>query len=329
MAKKVMFLGMGGTIGGVASSAADNVSYKAAQLEVSSLLASIPRLREVLGDFDIGHEQVAQLDSKDLNFSDCATLSQRVAHYLGHEETGAVIITHGTDTLEETAFFLYKTLPFELLKGKPVVLTCAMRPASSQYPDGPQNILDAASVAGAAGACGLMVVCAGVIYQGDEVQKVHPYRLNAFDAGEAGPVGFVEEGRVRRLRPWPLPYAKSDRYAHALHSTKSWPRVEIVMNYVGATGATVQALCAPSENEAPVEGLIVAATGNGTMHYALQAALSVAAAQGVVVMRTTRCMQGQVVASNSESHDFLVTKHANPFKARIALMLDIAEKKAT
>jgi L-asparaginase len=105
-----------------------------------------------------------------------------------------VVITHGTDTLEETAFFLHSVLA----PAKPVVLTCAMRPATALSPDGPQNVRDAIAVAATAGAQGVTVVCAGTVHSGVDVQKVHTYRLDAFASGDAGPIGYVEEGAVRR-----------------------------------------------------------------------------------------------------------------------------------
>lgn len=327
MTKKVVFLGMGGTIGGLATSAQDNVGYTAAQVEIDALLGAIPALESALHGHRLWHEQVAQLDSKDLDLVDCAVLSERVSHYLAQDDVCGVIITHGTDTLEETSFFLHETLPPDLLASKPVALTCAMRPSSSLYPDGPQNILEAVAVVMSAGACGVLVTCAGVVYAGEEVEKIHPYRLSAFDAGEAAPIGYVEEGRLRQVRPWPSPSHFSARFSGALLSTWTWPRVEIVMNYVGANGMMVNALCAERAGHARVEGIVAAGTGNGTLHHSLETALREVAMQGVCVVRTSRCRQGQIVTAADGVAYLPVARHASPIKARIALMLDLGAKK--
>jgi L-asparaginase len=123
-----------------------------------------------------------------------------------------VVVTHGTDTLEETAFFLQAVLPAALLANKPVVLTCAMRPATSLAPDGPQNVLDAVCVATADSACGVVVVCAGTIHGAVDVQKGHTYRVDAFNSGA---LGYIEEGTLRMVRNWPLANAHKASLASA------------------------------------------------------------------------------------------------------------------
>jgi L-asparaginase len=323
MKKKVIFLGVGGTVGGVASSADDNVGYVAAQVGIESLLDGMPGLHEALQGHEVGFEQVAQLDSKDLDFSDCATLSMRIAHYLSMHDVCAVIVTHGTDTLEESAFFLNETIPTRLSSTKPIVLTCAMRPASSLFPDGPHNILDAVSVATTPCAVGVIVVCAGVAYLGEGIQKVHPYRLDAFDAGESAPIGFIEERNLRRVGPWPSPSANADRNAEAIRSVAIWPRVEILTSYIGANRASVSALLACPPDVPPVKGIVVASTGNGTLHYALEEGLRQALVAGVRVIRTSRCRQGRIVTGQAANETFPVALNAHPLKARISLILEL------
>ena len=321
MSKKVVFLGMGGTIAGQAQSATDNVGYKSAQVGVAQLLQAVPALKEALGKRALVSEQVAQVDSKDMEFAHWALLAQRVAHHLTLQDVDGVVITHGTDTLEETAYFLSRVVPAALLVAKPVVLTCAMRPASALVPDGPQNLLDATAVVCTAGAHGVLVVCAGSIHGARAVQKVHPYRVDAFDSGDAGPLGVVEEGAVRLMHGWPAAEAQTGPSLDAI-SAHTWPRVEIVMNYAGATGATVRALCAPpTDGSAAVRGLVVAGTGNGTIHKDLEAALLQVQAQGVRVVRTTRCARGQVVPGSVRGFAFADSQGLSPVKARIALML--------
>ena len=125
--KKIVVLGTGGTIAGTATHAADNLGYSAAQLSVGELLAAVPSMAEVLRGDVLVSEQVAQVDSKDMGFAIWTALAQRVQHHLTRAEVCGVVITHGTDTLEETAFFLHAVLPAALQLHKPVVLTCAMR----------------------------------------------------------------------------------------------------------------------------------------------------------------------------------------------------------
>jgi L-asparaginase len=326
MSNKVIFLGMGGTIAGTAASAADNVGYRAAQVKVAQLLQAIPTLQGALAGCEMESEQVAQVDSKDLEFAHWVALAQRVCHYLAQPEVTGLVITHGTDTLEETAFFLSEVLPPSLLASKPVVLTCAMRPASSLSPDGPQNLLDAVAVVRTNGAHGVLAVCAGTIHAGRHIQKMHTYRLDAFDSGDVGPLGYVEEGVARLVHSWPkadvarVPVS-IDKLAQA-----PWPRVEIVMNYVGATGSTVRALCAvPLGGAAPVRGMVVAGTGNGTVHADLETALREAESAGIRVVRSTRCARGSVVAATAPGSAFSFA-HSNglpPVKARIALILEL------
>jgi len=318
--KKVVVLGTGGTIAGKASHASDNIGYTAAQVGVAQLLADVAGMPALLAGRLLESEQVAQVDSKDMSFAVWQSLLQRVHAHLQADDVQAVVITHGTDTLEETAYFLQAVLPADLINAKPVVLTAAMRPASSLAPDGPQNLLDAVAVALTPGAHGVVAVCAGAVHTAMDVQKIHTYRLDAFSSGDAGPLGYVEEGQLRVLRNWPL--APSDKAYIAIKNIANdnrWPRVEIVMNYVGGSAAVVNALLRPAPGVDPLRGLVVAATGNGTMHEDLEAALRRAQVQGVQVVRATRCASGRVVSgAHAEFED---ANGLSPVKARVALML--------
>ena len=309
--KKIVILGTGGTIAGQADSASDNIGYTAAQLGVAQLVQAIPALAAA---DDLVTEQVAQVDSKDMTFAVWAHLAQRISFFLAQEDVQGVVITHGTDTLEETAYFLQAVLS----PVKPVVLTCAMRPATSLAPDGPQNVVDALAVARCGAARGVLVVCAGAIHGALDVQKSHTYRLDAFSSGDAGPIGYVEEGALRQVRDWPAAQALWAQPAieiiAAAEIDKSWPHVEIVMNHAGAGATVVDALLA-----AGVDGLVLAGTGNGTAHQALEAALHAAQARGVQVVRATRCANGRVLAKVGDSLDD--SDGLSPVKARIALML--------
>lgn len=323
MTKKIAVLGTGGTIAGTSLSATDNVAYRAAQLEVGVLLQSVPGLAECLSGHGVVTEQVADVDSKDMGWPQWRVLAQRTLHFLCQSDIVAVVVTHGTDTLEETAYFLSCVLPQEVLANKALVLTCAMRPASSVAPDGPQNLRDAIRASCAPGAHGVLVVCAGTVFAARDVQKVHPYRLNAFDSGDTGPLGYLEEGGVRWVKPCPLVGTDGMQLMNRLPEL-TWPRVEIVLSHAGADGALVRTLCASSAMDAdPIRGLVVAASGNGTIHHALERALLQADSQGIRVVRSTRCAYGQIVLGEGAVNAFPVAVHLSPVKARIALMLEL------
>ena len=321
-AKKLIVLGTGGTIAGTAALDGDNIGYTAAQIGVAQLLHAIPALAEL--PCELVSEQVAQIDSKDMSFSLWQKLLVRTVYWLADPQVQGVVITHGTDTLEETAFFLHLALPRDLLGAKPVVLTCAMRPATALNSDGPQNIRDAIAVALTPGAKGVVAVCAGTLHTAMDVQKIHTYRLDAFDSGDAGPLGYVEEGAVRLLKNWPLaPESIAYNAIKNIDIQSNWPRVEMVMNHAGASALMVDALLAQSASGQvePIRGIVVAGTGNGSLHHDLEAALLRAQASGVAVRRSTRCAMGQVipVLNAAIAH----SEGLSPVKARIALMLEL------
>lgn len=313
--KKLVVLGMGGTIAGRAVNAGDNLGYTAAQLGVDDLLVAV---QAALPTCLIQTEQVAQLDSKDMSMAALALLAQRVDHWLSSSEVQGVVITHGTDTLEETAFFLQRVCS----PVKPVVLTCAMRPATALAPDGQQNLLDALTVAQDKSASGVVVVCAGRVHAARDVQKSHTYLLDAFTSGDAGCIAYIEEGDLRRVGTWPAP--AEDLPADAVRKLTQmplgpdgiWPIVEIVMNYAGASGNVVEALM-----NSGVQGIVVAGTGNGTIHHSLEAALHRAKSRGIAVVRSTRCPNGRVLSVPGSP--FPDSAGLSPVKARIALILDL------
>lgn len=302
---RIVVLGTGGTIAGRAASATDNVGYQAAQVAVGTLLDGIAAPAGAA----LVSEQVAQVDSKDMDIAVWLALARRVTFWLAQPGTVGVVLTHGTDTMEETAFFLQAVLAPD----RPVVLTGAMRPATSAAADGPQNLSDALAVAAAPGARGVMVVFAGRVHGAHDVRKVHGYRTDAFSSDDAGVLAHVEEGRLRRVREWPSDPCRLP--LERLPAADAWPRVEIVWSHAGASGRVVDALLA-----AGVDGIIVAATGNGTVHTSLEAALRRAAAAGVAVRRASRCAQGPLLAPGDAAMP--LADHVSPVKARISLMLE-------
>lgn len=301
----IVILGTGGTIAGTAPSASDGVGYTAAQLRVEDLLAAVP----TLSGQRLEAHQVAQLDSKDMDFATWQRLANAVQQQLARPEVGGVVITHGTDTLDETAYFLHRVLA----PTKPVVLTAAMRPATALAPDGPQNLFDAVQVAAAPGAAGVVVAFAGRVHDAVQVRKTHSYRVDAFESVDGAIVARVEEGAVRLVGRWPAGDALG--LARIARPAVRWPRVEIVMNHAGADGAIVRALLASG-----VAGLIAAGTGNGTLSAGLDAALREAQAAGVKVWRSTRCDAGPVMALPGLLPS---AGTLSPVKARVELILDL------
>lgn len=314
---RIAILGSGGTIAGRAATASDHVGYVAGQVSVQDLVAAVP----ALAGWPLEAEQVAQVDSKDMGLAVWQRLVRRVQAQLAREDIQGVVITHGTDTIEETAFLLHTLLR----PAKPVVLTCAMRPASALVPDGPQNLLDAVAVAAAPGLAGVVVVCAGQIHAAAYVTKVHTYRVDAFDSGDAGPLGCVEAGQVRSFHAWPAASdagQRADRLAAFLRA-QALPRVAWITSHADADGEVVRGLLAlgAQEPQRMPQGLLVAGTGNGTLHAGLLAALQEAQVQGVRVVRATRCARGRVIADAAQGWPEVTGLPAA--KARLALALDL------
>ena len=214
-ADRFVLLATGGTIAGTAASADDTLGYRAAQLSGAALLAGLRAAVPALVALPIEVEEVARLDSKDMDFATWQALARAVARHAARAEVRAIVITHGTDTLEETAYFLQRVLA----PAKPVVLTAAMRPATAREADGPVNLRDAFAVAAHPQARGVVAVLAGQVWSGLALRKAHTQALDAFTAGGAAPVARVVEGaagtevplqvslqvplQVQVLGPWP------------------------------------------------------------------------------------------------------------------------------
>jgi L-asparaginase len=328
--KQIVVLGTGGTIAGKSASATDNVDYVASEVGVGTLLAAIPSLADAAGKASFAGcelvcEQVAQVDSKDMTFDVWQRLLARCTHWLAQPQVQGIVITHGTDTLEETAFFLHSVLETT----KPVVLTCAMRPSTAVAPDGPQNLLDALAVASSDQIKAVVAVCASTIHSAVDVQKVHNYRLDAFSSGDAGALGYVKEGKLVIYRNIesniPLAGVNIDYAAiNNIANLQFLPRVEIVLNHSGATGDIVLDLLAQRSASSvnKLAGIVVAATGNGTISQALERSLQAAEATDVVVWRSSRCAFGTLVGKADTQ--FGDSGGLTPVKARIALMLHLA-----
>ena len=290
--KKIVVLATGGTIAGLASDAAKPQNYTAGQVAVADLLQGVAH-----DGVELLSEQVAQIDSKDMSFAVWQSLLARVSQWLAQDDVQGVVITHGTDTLEETAYFLQTVLQ----STKPVAMTCAMLPANAPDSDGPGNLKDALAWVQEPAASGVSVVCAGQVHAGNAVQKSHSHQRNPFtsQAGVTHPAALRVPSVAQVL------------------ACQHWPRVELVFNHAGADGRLVRALMA---HDAP-QGWVVAGTGNGTLHHDLEAALLDAQKQGAQVLRASRCAQGGV-----QSREADVLPHAGGLtavQARVALLMHL------
>jgi L-asparaginase len=313
---RIVILGTGGTIAGTAAAVHDHVGYRSAQLEVAALVAALEAAVPPLAGRALECEQLAQLDSKDMDFATWQRLAQRAAHHLARPEVAGVVVTHGTDTLEETAYFLHRVLA----PAKPLVLTAAMRPATALSADGPQNLLDAVTAASAPGLQGVVAVLAGEVHAAQAVRKAHTYRLAAFTSGDAGPLAVVEQGRLR----WLSTGARDADRPQALgldaiaKPAEQWPWVELLASHAGARGDVVRALVA-----AGVRGLVVAGVGNGNLHREWETALRDAAAAGVAIRRASRCAAGAVVGDASPHAAYGAL---GAVKSRVELLLELLSR---
>jgi len=244
-------------------------------------------------------------------------LATRLWHHLNQPEVDGVVITHGSDTLEETAYFLQAVFQPK----KPVVLTCAMRPANAPDADGPANLRDALLVATHSQLNGVLVACGGSVHAGHLVQKIQSHDLKPFVSLD-GLLARLVAGKLQILRPvpsaeypWPMPTAPE------VLQTQDWPRVELVLNHAGAQGDNVRDMLQSSR---PPKGLVVAGTGNGTVHQGLEKALKEAQTQGVRVLRTTRCALGEVQALPEDVFD--AVPDMTPVQARVGLQLALLKE---
>ncbi|QGZ61624.1 asparaginase [Paraburkholderia acidisoli] len=310
---RIAVLATGGTIAGSAPDATNTAGYQAGVIGVAQLLAAVPGLDAIAA---IHAEQVASIDSKDMSLALWSTLAQRVNALLASDDIDGVVITHGTDTLEETAYFLQLCVK----SAKPCVLTAAMRPASALSADGPLNLLNAVTLAasGAAAGQGVLVAFNNRIHCARDVAKFSTYAVDAFQSPEIGALGWVQDGRVEFQRKALRPHTVDTPFAAA----QVWPQVDIVVSYAGVSRVAVDALVA-----AGVRGLVIAGTGNGSIHGAVQTALAEAAAQGVAVVRASRVGSGHVMHNGAAKDDalgFVSAGTLSPYKARVLLLLALA-----
>lgn len=303
----LVVLATGGTIAGLSTSDSAR-GYVAAQVDVRGLLGGVP----VPAGFRVRSSQVAQVDSKDMTHAIWRDLARRCLDELARDDVAGVVVTHGTDTMEEIAVFLdHVVAPAD----KPLVLTGAMRPADAPDADGPRNLAQALALAALPGAHGVVVAISGDVHAARAVRKAHPLRMDAFASAGALPLARWSDGKIDLLVPlatWPVAQVHPRSILDA--DAARWPRVEIVTSHAGSDGRIVDALLAQGD----LRGLIVAATGNGTLHLELEAALERATRAGVVVRRVTRCADGAI---DDRDTRWAASAMPSAAKARVELML--------
>ena len=312
--QKIVVLGMGGTIAGVASDPEKPKEYIAGALGVADLIDRLGLSNAV----QIDVQNVAQINSKDMQVPHWQALLSAVDAANQDPQTRAVVITHGTDTLEETAFLLEAMGPWS----KPVVLTCAMLPANAADADGPGNLTDALNWASLTQHCAVFVVCAGKVHLSQDVQKLTTENVDAFTSGPQACFASKQGGQWhehRDLAPARHFHKPSLTYALAL---KNWPRVEMVTNHALNDGAVVRALLATSASEdTPLAGIVLAGTGMGTASQGLEQALQKALDLGVQVWLSSRCIFG--LANAQAQTTWGVVSPLSAAKARTALCLSL------
>ncbi len=308
---RVKILATGGTIAGAGASA-DRAGYKAGALPIDELLNAVPEIHKFA---NVTGEQIASVGSQDMTIDIWKKLATRINQIFANNEADAVVITHGTDTQEETAFFLDLTVAHKNV----VVVTGSMRPATGISADGPKNLLDAVVVAADPNSKGrgVLVSFNESIFDSRDVVKTSTTKLNAFTAPNGGPIGQVYDGKVQY-------YMTSLREVNEgtpfkVDANTTFPRVDIIYMYADATGDLINDAVAHG-----AKGIVIAGVGNGNFNKAYTDAITSAVGKGVIVCRASRCVSGRVVLEDEiddKALGTIVSEDQNPQKARVLLML--------
>ncbi|QBP77161.1 type II asparaginase [Herbaspirillum huttiense] len=312
----VVILATGGTIAGTGATSTTTVGYTAAKVGVDALIAAIPELKKVA---NVRGEQVMQIASENMNNDAWLKLAKRVNTLLAQSDVDGIVITHGTDTIEETAYFLDLVVKSK----KPVVIVGAMRPSTAISADGPINLYNAVLLAGSKEAVGkgVLVTLNDQINAGREVTKTNTSTMDTFKTPELGFLGYIQGSK-------PYFYRQSTRKNTAdtpfdIMNLDKLPQVDIVYGYANMNPIALNAFVA-----AGAQGIIHAGVGDGSLNNTVVPSLTEARKKGVVIVRSSRVGQG-IVARNGEADDdkldFVVSDTLNPQKARILLMLALTK----
>ena len=316
----VVILATGGTIAGSGATSTTTVGYKAATVPIQALIDAVPELKKVA---NVRGEQVFQIASQNMTNDYWLKLAKRVNDLLQQPDVDGIVITHGTDTLEETAYFMNLVAKSD----KPVVVVGAMRPSTALSADGPINLYNAVLLAGSKEAIGkgVLVCLNDQINSARDVTKTNTSTADTFKSPELGVLGYIQGNRVAFYR---FPARK-----HTLNSefdisaVDNLPNVEIAYGFENVSRTTVDALAA-----AGVDGIVYAGVGDGNPSELTEQALADARAKGILIVRSARVGNG-IVARNNEvnddKRDFVVSDNLNPQKARILLTIALTKTKDT
>jgi L-asparaginase type II len=316
----VTILATGGTIAGTGASSTTTVGYTAATVGVQRLIAAVPELAKVA---NVTGEQVFQIASENMSNEHWLTLAKRVNVLLAQDNVDGIVITHGTDTLEETAYFLNLVIKSR----KPVVLVGAMRPSTALSADGTMNLYNSVMLAATPEAAGrgVLVAMNDQIQGAREVSKTNTSTLDAFRSGELGMLGYIQGGKAIFYRQTARKHTVDTEFD--ISALQSLPDVEIVLGHASMGPVAVNAYVAAGS-----KGLIHAGVGNGSLASKVLPSLKEARAKGVIVVRASRVGQG-ILARNGEANDdeldFVVADTLSAQKARILLMLALTKTRDT
>ena len=311
---KVYILATGGTIAGSGSSATKS-NYSAGQVAIGTLLDAVPAIKDVA---DVEGEQVVNIGSQDMSDEVWIVLAKRVNELLAREDVNGVVITHGTDTMEETAFFLSLVVKSD----KPVVLVGAMRPSTAISADGPANLYNAVVTAASKASLdrGVLVCMNGKVFAAADVTKTNTTSVETFQAPNSGPLGYVHNGEVRYFHP----AAKSaDAPYFNIAGITSLPKVGIAYGYSNVEADVVKMMI-----KEHYKGIVYAGVGNGNIHKNVFPELEKARKEGILVVRSSRVPTGATTLDaevDDNKYEFVASWGLNPQKARILLMLALTK----
>ncbi|HEY8122236.1 MAG TPA: type II asparaginase [Myxococcota bacterium] len=314
---RVRVLATGGTIAG-AQASATSYGYKSGAYDVNTLIAAVPNLGALA---TISGEQVANIGSQDMNDAVWLTLAKRLNEVLKAADTDAALITHGTDTLEETSYFLSLVTKSD----KPVVMVGSMRPATAVSADGPANIYNgvAAAIDPGARGRGVLVSLNDEIHYARNVVKTDTTSLQTFASLNRGPAGVVHTGKVRWFEPMDRKLGLASEFS--VDGLEKLPRVDILYAHANMSADLIDAAI-----KGGAQGIVVAGVGDGNMTAPALEALTQAAKRGVVVVRSTRLPMGIVLRNNEVDDDKLgmvASGELNPPKSRVLLQLALTKTK--
>jgi L-asparaginase len=307
----VVVLATGGTIAGAAASDVQ-AAYTSGQVGVDQLLAAVPQAKKLAA---MRGEQISNIGSQDMNDEVWLKLARRINELAAMSDVDGIVITHGTDTIEETAYFLNLVLKTK----KPVVLTAAMRPSTALSADGPLNFFNAVAVAANKDAAGrgVLVVVNDWIHGASSLTKASTTAVQTFLSPLRGLVGTVAYGECEWYRG---PVGKNTVDSEfSLDGVTALPRVDIIMAHENMDGALIDAAAAGG-----AKGLVVAGVGNGNLTKAGLDALAAQAKRGIVCVRSSRVATGRVgrnVEVDDDKLGLVASDDLNPQKARVLLRL--------